>query len=815
MLNSLARDLRFAIRMLAARPGFALVAVLTLAIGIGANAAIFSVVNAVLIRPLHYEAPERLVRIWSTNGGVGDRHFTSPLEFVEMRARSRALSGMAAVFRNEVTVHLDQGPVRVASAVISWDLFDLLGLEPTLGRSYTAADGSPDTATPQTIISHGMWQREFGGDPDVLERSIDFGPNGGGLIPITGVMPPEADIPADAELWFVTSTLGTSPSRADHWLDVYGRLAPGVTVEAARTELGGIMAQLGREDPATYAGWSMTLAPLHEVVVGDTRPALLLLLAAAGTILLIACANVANLVLSRSEDRQREIALRAALGAGRSRIGRQLLTESLLLAFLGAAVGMALAAAGVRLLVALGPERLPRLASVTIDGTVLGFALTATLLTGVVFGLAPLLRLRALDLSGSLKDGGKTSTASASRERLRSAFVVVQVALSVILVVGAGLLIQSLARLSRSDPGFDPAALVTAELTLPQRKYGDSAAVAELYRGLLAQIRATPGVESAGAGSALPLREAWDYPAPIFAADQARPESSEALRPYWRMVTPGFFEAMGVRLLRGRDFASYDDAAAHGVAILNRAAAQRFWPGQNPIGRKLDGARYVFGNLGETLFDELEVIGVVEDMKYADLRAPTQPSVYFPHRQAPFRRMTVVARTRADPEAAVAAVREAVGKADPDLAISRIWTMRELMSRSMARDRFSTLLLGTFGAVALLLAAVGIYGVISFAVACRIGELGVRVALGASSTRVIWLVLRRVALLLAAGLALGTAGAVWLGRLMTSQLFGVSAADPATFAGVAVLLSLVALAASVVPTMRALRVDPVEALRGG
>lgn len=809
-MSSFLQDVKYSLRSLRSAPGFLAVAVLTLALGIGAVTAIFSVVHAVLLQPLPYDNPDELVVLWSRNPEQGqERYFVSPQDFHSWRTQSSAFEQMAGFWPTHHTLTSpDHEAERLRSTMVSGEFFDLLGARPFRGRTLRREDEGEDAGF-VVVLSHSLWRNRLNGDETIVGRALTLD---GASYEVVGVTEPGFELPEGTELWMnMPWDMATVQSRYARWMTVIGRLGPDATVQDARADMEVVTARLAQAYPSTNEGWSATMAPLHQATVGDADTALIVLLGATGLILLIACANVANLQLSRAETRQREVAVRSALGADRGRIGRQLLTESTVLAGLGAAFGLLAAWASVRLLVALSPADLPRIEQVGINGAVLLFASTSTIATGILFGLAPALRLARTDMTETLE--GAKSSASSGRLRLRNALVVVEVALAVMLVTGAGLLIRSFGNLRAFDPGFNAGGVLTLMLDLPGGSYGDDAQVANFYQRLEERLAAIPGVQGASVTSTLPLDESVDYYASFTIVDREPPPPGEQHQAYFRQVGHDFFRVMGMQLRAGRAFTEADRADAPGVVIINETLARQYWPDGNPLGERLTDTYDRFGPLGVMLHDEVEIVGVVEDVRYVGLRESPQPSLYFPYRQAPFRRMTVVVRTGDDPQALASSIRAGVRGLDADLPVTRVATMEQVLGRSVAQDRFSTLLLLLFGASALLLAAVGIYGVLSYNVEQRTRELGIRMALGAAGSEVRGLVLRQALVMIGLGISAGLVAALALSRVLESQLFGVGARDPLTFAGVAVLLATIAFAASYLPARRATSVDPVVALR--
>jgi putative ABC transport system permease protein len=809
-MESVLKDIRYALRTLWQRPGFTVVAVVTIGLGVGSVTALFSVVNAVVLSPLPYDAPEELVRVWSSNAERGVAlGFVSPPDIVDFQEMNRTLTGLAAYSEAELAlIDQDGAAVKATGTWAGDNLFTVLGVGPLVGRVLTPADGEPG-AEKVVVLSHGFWQTRFGGSSAALGQSITVED---APYTIVGVMPPGFDFPGSSQFW-ANRYLLDYPGRYARWMDVVARAQPGVDIEAVRADLANVALRLEEEYPRTNRAYSTTVVPLHEAVVGETKTTLIVLLGATGFLLLIACVNVINLLLSRMADRGQEIALRTALGAGRGRLGRQLMTESLVLAGVGAAVGLGFAGMGIEALSSFGPENLPRLDEISLDSRVLLFALAVTSVTGILFGLAPLLRLYRTDVQATLQEGSKGSTSGGGRERMRSLLVITEVALAVILVVGAGLLSKSFSRLLSAEPGFDAENVLTLQMDLPSGSYRDLQKVADYYGILTARIEGLPGVASTAATAALPFDREIPFLGNFLIQDRVTPKQGEEPRAHYRQVTPGFFQTMGIDLLTGRDFDSRDDGTSPGVAIVNESLAAAYFPNEDPIGRVIEGLPPHVA-LGGFLAESFEIIGVAQDVKYFGLAEDSQPSLYLPIAQAPFRRMYLAVRTQQDPDLLMAAVRSEIAALDVTVPVSRVSTAERILSNSVARERFSTMLLSLFAAVALILAVVGIYGVTSYAVTQRTAEMGIRMAIGAEPGDVLRMVLLEGVRLTLTGVAVGLAGAWGLSRLMASQLYGISATDPTTFAWVAVALSAVAFVAAYVPALRAARMDPVLALQG-
>jgi putative ABC transport system permease protein len=802
------KDIRYALRNLRSHPTFSSVAILTIALGIGSVTAIFSVVDAVLLQGLPYEAPEELVRVWSTNRERGEeRSFMSPPDIADFEERVRTVSDMAAFSEAELAlIDRDGLAVKVTGTWAAENLFRVLGVRALMGRTLTPGDGAPG-ADRVMVLGHEFWQSRFGADPGIVGQSLTVEEN---EYTVVGVMPPGFDFPGSSSFWLNRHLLAY-PGRYARWMDLVARLGPGTDLAAARDDFARVARELEGEYPETNRAYTTTVIPLDEAVVGETRATLLVLLGATVLLLLVACANVVNLLLSRMADRGQEIALRTALGAGRIRLVRQLLTESLLLSGAGALVGIVVASLGIGMLVSLGPENLPRLDEVQLNARVLLFSLAATAVTGIIFGLAPVARLMRTDVRGALQDGSRGSTGR--RATGRSVLVVAQLAVAVMLVVGAGLLTRSFIRLLETEPGFDAEGLLTLRVDLPSRAYSDLERVADFPTEIIARLESLPGVASVAATGTLPLQREIPFLGSFFVRDRPAPEEGEEPIAHYRQVSPGYLATMGIDLVSGRDFDALDDREATGVALVDQALAERYFPGEDPIGKVVDGLPPHVA-LGGFFPPDFQIVGVVEDVKYFGLSEPSDPSLYLPLAQAPFRRISFTLRTTVDPESLVAAVRREIQATDATVPISQVSTMERIVSTSVARERFSMLLLALFAVAALVLASVGVYGVISYGVSQRTAELGVRVAMGAEPEDLVLLILKQGALLAAVGVGLGLVGAVVLSRVMASQLFGIGTTDPASYVAGALTLFAVALAAVYIPARRAARMDPVVALGG-
>ncbi|HEU4631144.1 MAG TPA: ABC transporter permease [Gemmatimonadaceae bacterium] len=797
-LGELRQDVRFGWRALRRRPGFLLVAVLTLALGVGANTTIFALVDGVLLRQLPYPEPERLVAVWP-------QHWFSAGEYVGFRDRTHSFARVAS-YRPGVGVSLsgEGAPERLEGALVSATLFATLGVDAALGRTIAAGEDEPGRDA-VVVIGDALWRRRFGADPEIIGRTIRLD---GQSRTVVGVMPPGFHFPSGTtQLWLPMHIDPAQPG--DLWgyggNSILARLAPGVTPAQAAADVLGIARRLRLENPLwtpDSAGYlaDADVVPLRAQLVGDVRRMLLILLGAAGLVLLIACANVANLLLARGLERERELTIRAALGAGRGRLARQLLTESLLLALLGGTAGMLVAAGSLRALVPLLPADTPRLAEVGLDLRVLGAALVAALVTGGAFGLAPALRLARPDAGGTL---GARGAAGGARRHLLSTLVVGEMALAVVLVTGAGLLLKSFWRLSQVDPGFRTEHVLSARVSPPADQFREPARRAALHAAVLDRVRTLPGVTAAAVTSQLPFDQENTSGPVAIPGVTLNPNDLPLFEQ--RRVSPEYLRALGLRLVRGRGFTEADRAGAQLVALVDERAARQFWPDDDPIGK----------TVGFPWFDRwMTVVGIVSSVKNNDLRAEGQPALYIPFAQDPQVDAVLVVRTTGDPAAIAGQLRGLVAGVDADVPVSHIRTLDELVSASMARPRLTTLLLGAFAALALLLGAVGLYGVVAYQVSQRTQEIGVRVALGARTGTVLGMVLRQGLALALLGAGVGLAAALVVARLLRGFLYDVSATDPWTFATVPLVLAAVAVLATLVPARRAARVDPVRALRG-
>ena len=793
-------DIRLALRSLARTPGFTAVVVLTLALAIGANSAIFTVIDSVLLRPLPYAAPERLVMLWERSVNDPDGHeYINPENFRDWRKRVRGVGEMGATWDVSMTVTGLGEPMQVPAQGVTASVFRVLGVPPAIGRTFT--DDEDTTAGPAVlVVSHDFWQRHLGGTPSALGRA--FSVNG---MPFTviGVMPPGFRPPqTEAEMWWPLSLDPAIDYRVQsgRYLRALGRLADGVSVEAADAELRGLARELELALPAFNTGWSATVVPLAEQVVGGTRRALLVLAGVVTFVLLIACANVANLQLARAAARQREVAVRAALGATRHRLLRGQLTESLVLAAIGGAFGLLLAVWATAALVRAAPDSLPRASEISLSLRTLGFTTSLVVLSAMLFGLLPSLRASRTDLQGMLKDGVRGSSAM----RGRGALVATQIALSLVLLVGAGLMLRSFVRLARIDPGFEAGQVLTATVSLPAARYPDDPVRVQFFRQFLERVRAIPGVTAASATSWIPFDFSGTIGHSVFVAGRPLPAPGEEYGAEILAVDPGYFQAMGIEVLRGETFADADGADARKI-VVNEEIARTVFPNEDPIGQRL------LMEWGDTL--EGEIVGVVRNVHQRALDSASSRMVYWTHAQFARPTMSLVIRTAGEPMRLVPAVAAELHALDPELPLAEPQPLADYLGASIGARRFTMLLLGAFAAVAVVLAAVGIAGVVANGVAQRTREIGVRMALGARAQDVLRMVMGQGMVMAGVGIVAGLAGAFALTRVMTSLLYGTSPTDPVTFALVTAALALVALVATFVPALRATRVDPNVALR--
>jgi putative ABC transport system permease protein len=802
-MGNLLQDIRYGIRMLLKRPGFTVVAVLTLALGIGANTAIFSVVNAVLLRPLPFKEADRLVLLSQKTQEIKQRGFSVP-DLFDFKEQNRSFESFAGFYSEPINFGSSQGAERLPASYVSADFFATLGVRPLMGRTFLPAEDHPGTDR-VVIISQRLWQERFRGSADTVGKAVSLD---GKPFTVVGVIPSGFRLYGETDLWLPFGLWPYSGERSDHWaLYAVARLKRGVTFQAAQAEMEAIANGLSQQYPKTNSDAGAQLFPLYEDMVGDIRPALLILLAAVGLVLLIACVNIANLLLARAASRQKEIAIRAALGANRGRIVRQLLTENLMLAVIGGGLGVLLAFWGMDLVLALGGADIPRIHEVAIDRRVLVFSLVVSLFAGLIFGLVPALQAAETDLTNALKESGQMMSGS-GRGRLRNALVICEIALALVLLIGAGLLIKSLVLLRGVNPGYNSDHVLTVEISLPRTKYQDEFDKARFSQQALERVRTLPGVQQAAASYPLPVYgRAWG----MFYRVEGQPEPEPGKFPLSQVasVSPDFFSTLQIPLMQGRSFTNSDTQESPGVVIIDETLARLYWPNENPTGKRL------------TIQPEdrpREIVGVAGSVRNYGLGRSPKPQIYIPYNQriqstnlVPFEYLTL--RTATDPASMTQAVKKEIQEVDRDIAISEIKPMNELLDEAIADRRFSALLMEIFSILALILAAVGIYGVMAYSVSQRTHEIGIRMALGAQSSDILKLVVGQGMILTLIGLIIGLTGAFVLTRLMSSLLYGVSATDPFTFIAISLLLAGVALVASYIPARRAMKVDPMVALR--
>jgi len=811
IFETLVQDVRYGVRMLAKHKAFTAIAVVTLALGIGANTAIFSVVNELLLSPLPYRDADRVVMLWEVSPGGRHQNTTSRANYRSWRDQSTSYDSIAAFSDYRLNLTGTGEPEELSVQLATPLIFKVLGVDPLLGRTLLPDDDQPDKPN-VAVLSYSLWQRRFGGEPSIVGQQITLND---AKYDVIGVMPANfqfhikqrSGTGRPAELWTVlsmpTNNVGNERGR---FLSVVARLKDGVTAHQASAELRTIEARLSEESPRYNKNYSVEILPLREQFFGNVRRPLWLMLGAVGFVLLIACANVANLLLALATSREKEIAVRAALGARRTRIVRQLLTESVLLALLGSALGLLFAWGGIKALVAISPRDLVSLQAVGLNLTVLGWTLGVSLLTGIIFGLAPALHISRLNLNDSLKDGGKAESGQASgSRRLRNALVVSEVALAIVLLASAGLLIRSFIRLQQVDRGFDTDNMLTMVVRLPDR-YREDPQVVNFFAQTLERVRQLPNVRSAGMVNFLPLYGGLGSSTGFKILGRPEPPPGQGPGTDVRVCDAGYFATMGIPLLRGRNFSDMELKQARHVILINEAMARKHFPNEDPIGQRLD----------VSMFDEptpAEIIGVVGNVRYDSLIDESPPAVYFPHPDLTYGFMTLVIRTDGEPTAIAPAVQREIRALDPNQPVSDVRTMNQVMADWVSRSRFNTLLLGLFAGLATLLSAVGIFGVMNYSVALRTRELGLRLAVGAQPRQVLLLVLKQGLTLTVVGIVLGLAAALALTRLLSGLLFGVGAVDVTTFATISVLLVVVSLLACYLPARRAMRIDPLSALR--
>ena len=810
-MNEFLQDLRYALRTLRTSPGFTIVAIATLAIGIGANTAIFSFVDGVLLKPLPYTEPDRILRVLEKPPG-GGRNGISTLNYLDWEKGNTVFEYMAAQTGGSVTLTGVEEPVRLRGARVSPHYFDIFGLKPPLGRSFTADEDQPGK-NHVAILSHALWESQFGGDPQVIGRSIILD---GEPTTVIGVLPAGGAFDrAYSQIWRPLAFEPENMTRNFHWFGAFARLKRGVTLEQARAQMDTIGARIARDFPDSNKGWGVQVDRFSETIVGkQLRQSLILLLAAVGMVLLIGCANLANLTLARATSRDREVAIRASLGAGRWRLIRQFLTETVLLSLAGGALGVALGfAMKAGLLLAVPPFSLPREADVSMDSRVLLFALILSVFTGILFGLAPALQATRPDLAGSMKEGGRGSSGGRVRQRVRGGLVVTEVALAFVLLSGAGLLIRSFFAMQHVDPGFDSTNVITAGLPIPDKRFPDAAQLNRYLRQVVERVGSVPGVRDVALTSALPM-QGWGYGMPFQIADRPMVDRANRRACFFKMVSPSYFRVLSMKFRKGRELSDRDGEGSPPVTVINTTMARMYFPKEEPVGKRILIQEIVPGKtqLGPEI--AWEVVGVVADETVGNLDDKSDnPGMYVTNEQSPVFFQSLVVRAAMAPSALQRAIGKAVHEINKDQSLTDMKTLEQIKDESMAGNRLESLLLTVFAVIAVLLSAIGIYGVISYSVVQRTHEIGIRGALGATTGDLLRLILSSGMLLSGIGLALGLGGAIGLTRLMESLLFGVGSRDPITIAAVAGILACVALLACYIPARRAAKVDPVVALR--
>jgi putative ABC transport system permease protein len=810
-MSAIIQDLRYALRTFVNTPGSTAIAIIVLSLGIGANAAIFSVAGAVLFRSLPYEDPEHLVGMWENNSSKAIKQWRlSPADYTEFLAWNEAFEGMGAFRAQSSVLTGGEVPERIETAAVSPSVFAILGMKPALGRSFASDEDRPDK-NQVAILSAGLWQRRFGRDPNILGKKLSLD---GGSFSIVGVAGSQFRLPgSQSELWipYTADHKDFLPAnRGVHFLSTIARLKAGFSLEAAQSEMRIVADRLARDYPDSNAGFSVFLVPLREQLIGDIRPTLWMLIAAVMVLLSIACVNVAHLLLARAGTREKEIAVRTAMGANPGRLVRQLLTESVFLAVIAGLIGLLVAYWGTWILAKLAPTGLLQGGEAPLDWRVLAFTLAVSIVTGLAFGLVPALSSTRSNLNLVLRSGGRGGTGQRTRTRLRDALIVCEVASSAALLIGAGLLIRSLVRLQEVNPGFRVDHVLTMRFSLPPSRYSGQN-VGSFYQRLLNRVEGLPGVQGAGVCRYLPLSGA-DITNNFQIEGQPKLRDADQPRAYFRTASGGYFLALGIPLIEGRLFDQRDDEHTPKTVVVNRAAVRRYWPNENPIGKR------ILSGLDEDKWST--VIGVVGDVKHAGLDAETDPETYYHYLQIPPQAMNLaegtmalVIRTSADPTAMTSSVRRELRALDPGQPVFNVAAMEEVVKGSVAQPRFRTFLISTFAGLALILASLGLYGVVSYSVTQRTTEMGIRVALGAQPESILRLVVFHAAGLVAIGLGIGIAVTLASSRIISRFLFGVSAADPITLGAASLVILMVALTASLIPALRAIKVDPATALR--
>ncbi|HEV7705424.1 MAG TPA: ABC transporter permease [Gemmatimonadaceae bacterium] len=798
------QDIRFAVRSLRRAPAFSLVAAMTLAIGIGANTAIFSVVRGILLRPMPFTDPSRLVMVASLYGGK--QAPSSPANVYDWRAQNKSFTSMAVITGHSAVLTGAGDPEQIRGLEVGGDYFSILGVTALLGRSAFSPEDTAWKGTKSVLVNELLWRTHFGSDPKLVGSMLTLDNE---RYRVIGIIPGRSAWPTKVMLWFpfTYDPADLAHSRGAVYLNTVARLKPGATIASAAADMRALAARLAQQYPNEDTNVGADVVPMQEWITGDLRLPLLTLLGGVAFVLLIACANVANLLLVRGVAREGELAVRTALGAGRGRLVRQLVTESMVLSLFGGAIGFLLAIVGTRLLVAAAPTSIPRLDSIRVDGGILIFTLAIAAITGAIFGLMPARQMLRPDISKTLREGGRGVGQRAGNNRARRVLVVAEVALSVVLLAGAGLLIRSFSRLMNVDPGFRTDHSISFALSLPDAKYKTPEQQATFLTTVMERMRALPGVQSAGAGLGMPLTN-YGFGFSFTVAGRAALKPSEEPDAEVRVATPEYFPTMGIRIVRGRGITPEDNAGAARVLLITEAAAKKFFPNENPLGKHVK-----FGWSRDSVPLQGDIVGIVADVKQSSLAQATLPQFWAPFDQWPMSNMTVVLHTARDVQAVVADARRAIHELDPDLAIAHVTTLENVVADSVAQPRFYMMLLTAFAIIAILLASIGIYGVIAYLVGQRAREIGIRIALGASPSNVVRLVVNEGVVMVAIGIGVGIVGAIALTQLMRALLFNTTSTDPMTYILVTLLLAAVALVASSVPAMRAANVDPALAMR--
>jgi predicted permease len=812
-MENLLSDIKHGCRLLIRNPGFTIVVILAIALGIGANTAVFSVVNAVLLKPLPYRNPDHIVSIAGRFTGIGipdDRNLISPPELMDLRNFSNSFSDIAALQPASYNIRVTDTPERLSGAVVSANFFRVLGVSAKLGRTFADDEDRPGKDN-VVVIADALWQRRFASDPNVIGKTIQVS---GRNVQIIGVAPRAFDFPLPSEMWtpLVFSDAQLTPNaRGNHGLQVYARIKSELTLPQALTDMQRVSQQIienNSQYPYQNFNFAVLIRPLLEDYVGDIRPALIILMGSVGFVLLIGCCNVANLLMVRASARDREIGIRTALGASRGRLIRQLLTESLLLSTMGAAGGIVLARFGVSTVAGIGNVAFPRLAAASVDLSTLVFTVLVAFLTALIFGVVPALQVSQANSHESLKEGGRGSSTGSGHQNLRKLLVVGEVALSLALLAGAGLLVKSFMKLQEVDPGFKSDGVLTLRVVLPPARYSQPEQIRAFFRDLLARVRGVPGVEIAGATNALPLSGQGGSGTTTMDTTAVPPDKASA-EADWRFIPPGYFETVGTRLIRGRYFDDRDNESGALVAIIDESMARTYWPAEDPIGKRIKRG----GQAAQSTNPWMTIIGVVQHVRLGSLERPSRVQLYMPHSQVSPAGMSLAIKTAGNMDAIATTVQKATMSIDPEQPIYAVRPFEDLLADSVARRRVIMVLLAVFAGVALTLAALGIYGVISYWVSQRSQEIGIRLALGATRTHVLSMVIGQSLAVVVAGVALGLLGSLAATRLMSTLLFDVKAGDPATFVMVCAALLAIGIAASLVPALRATSVDPVRTLK--